>query len=95
MELPTREVLLEAARRAQLLYPGPVGDLLQQELISWLQFGHLLGSALILRVAHELVRGPTRRTPRTRLRHPGGDPVVGELVDRQHHCLPGDRGAAM
>lgn len=57
MELPTKEVLLEAARRAQLLYPGPVGELLHQELVSWLQFGHLLGSTLIFRVANELVRG--------------------------------------
>ena len=54
MELPTKEALLEAAERARLLYPGPVGELLRQELVSWLQFGHLLGSALIFRVVDEL-----------------------------------------
>jgi hypothetical protein len=32
-----------------------VGELLHQELVSWLQFGHLLGSALIFRVADELL----------------------------------------
>lgn len=58
MELPSKEVLLDAARRAQLLYPGPVGELLHQELVSWLQFGHLLGSSLIFRVADELIQTP-------------------------------------
>ena len=63
MELSTKEVLLVAARRAQLLYPGPVGELLRQELVSWLQFGHLLGSALIFRVAEELVHAPNPPEP--------------------------------
>ncbi len=58
MELPSKEVLLDAARRAQLVYPGPVGELLHQELVSWLQFGHLLGSSLIFRVADELIQTP-------------------------------------
>ena len=69
MELPTKEVLLDAARRAQLLYPGPVGELLHQELVSWMQFGHLLGSALIVRIADELIHAP--------------DPAVPEEPDRR------------
>jgi hypothetical protein len=63
MELPSKEVLLDAARRAQLLYPGPVGELLHQELVSWLQFGHLLGSALIFRIADELIHTPYPAAP--------------------------------
>ncbi len=63
MELSAKEVLLLASRRAQLLYPGPVGELLHQELVSWLQFGHLLGSALIFRVAEELVQAPIPTEP--------------------------------
>lgn len=53
-----KEELLDAAGRARRLYPGPVGELLHQELLSWLQFGHMLGSDLILRVAEELNTTP-------------------------------------
>jgi hypothetical protein len=64
MELPSRELLLDAARRARLLYPGPVGEMLHQELVSWLQFGHLLGSALIFKVADELIHTPYPPVPK-------------------------------
>jgi len=61
MELPSKEILLDAAERARLRYPGPVGELLHQELVSWLQFGHFLGSTLIFRVAEELIADPAAR----------------------------------
>ncbi len=56
MDTPTKEQLRHAADRARQLYPGPVGELLHQELLSWMVFGHQLGSTLIMRVADELVR---------------------------------------
>ena len=36
-------------------YPGAIGELLSQELLSWMVFGHLLGSDLIMRVADDLL----------------------------------------
>jgi len=52
-------------------YPGAVGELLSQELLSWMVFGHQLGSDLIMRVADDLlgeepeavVIGPARPAP--------------------------------
>lgn len=85
MELPTKEALLDAAKRAQLLYPGPVGELLHQELVSWLQFGHLLGSALIFRVVDELnqARDPSSTSPPTR-----ADGAPGRQRGAQHRAAP-------
>jgi hypothetical protein len=34
-----------AAERATQLYPGPVGELVARELLTWEEFGHRLGSA--------------------------------------------------
>ena len=34
----------EAAARAPVAYPGPVGELLSRELLTWEQFGYRLGS---------------------------------------------------
>jgi hypothetical protein len=59
MDSEAKEWLLAAARRAELRYPGAVGELLSQELLSWMVFGHRLGSVLIMRVADDLlVEGP-------------------------------------
>ena len=55
MDLPTKQVLLEAGRAAKARYPGAVGELLSQELLSWMVFGHQLGSDLITRVAAEVL----------------------------------------
>lgn len=43
-EAADRVRLREAAARAAQVYPGPVGELLSRELISWEQFGYRLGS---------------------------------------------------
>jgi hypothetical protein len=55
MDLSTKEWIHEAARAAKLRYPGAVGELLRQELLSWIVFGHQLGSGLIMRVAAEIL----------------------------------------
>ena len=55
MDSETKEWLLAAARRAELRFPGAVGELLSQELLSWMVFGHQLGSNLIMRVADDLL----------------------------------------
>lgn len=68
MDTSTKERLRHAADRAGQRYPGPVGELLRQELLSWMVFGHLLGSALIMQVADELIRRP-QPAPGTRLRN--------------------------
>lgn len=55
MDSQTKQWLLAAARRAEVRYPGAVGELLSQELLSWMVFGHQLGSDLIMRVADDLL----------------------------------------
>ena len=55
MDSETKEWLLAAARRDERRYPGAVGELLSQELLSWMVFGHQLGSDLIMRVADDLL----------------------------------------
>ena len=55
IDATTRQFLLEAGQTARLRYPGAVGELLSQELFSWMVFGHRLGSDLIMRVATEVL----------------------------------------
>lgn len=55
MDSETKEWLLAAARQAERRYPGAIGELLSQELLSWMVFGHQLGSNLIMRVADDLL----------------------------------------
>jgi hypothetical protein len=43
-EASDRARIREAAVRATEVYPGPVGELLSRELLSWDQFGYRLGS---------------------------------------------------
>jgi hypothetical protein len=51
--------LRAAAFRATRLYPGPVGDLLSGELLSWEEFGYRLGgSQLIMRLVDHLLQAP-------------------------------------
>jgi hypothetical protein len=40
-----RKRLRAAAFRVTRVYPGPVGELLARELISWEEFGYRLGGA--------------------------------------------------
>jgi len=39
----SRTRLRAAVFRARLVYPGPVGELIARELLSWDEFGHRLG----------------------------------------------------
>ena len=55
MDADTKEWLLAAARLATQRHPGAIGELLSQELLSWMVFGHQLGSDLIMRVADDLL----------------------------------------
>jgi hypothetical protein len=57
MDSDTKQWLFAAAERAKLRYPGAIGELLSQELLSWMVFGHQLGSDLIMRVADDLLVG--------------------------------------
>jgi hypothetical protein len=48
-----------AANRARRLYPGPVGEVLYRELISWEEFGYRLGGATVIsRLVEHLLRAP-------------------------------------
>lgn len=51
----TKQRMSAAAKRARIRYPGAVGELLSQELLSWMVFGHPLGSSLIMRVVDEIL----------------------------------------
>jgi hypothetical protein len=43
MVMDHRSRLRAASFRARLVYSGPVGELIAQELLSWDEFGHRLG----------------------------------------------------
>jgi hypothetical protein len=48
--------LRAAAFRATRIYPGPVGELLSRELLSWEEFGYRLGGdQLIMRLVNHLL----------------------------------------
>ena len=48
-----------AAFRVTRLYPGPVGELLSRELLTWEEFGYRLGgSGLILRLVDHVLKAP-------------------------------------
>ena len=55
LDTATQKRLVTAADLAPQRYPGAIGDLLRQELLSWRVFGLHLGSSLIMRVADDLV----------------------------------------
>ena len=43
MDQRERKRVRNAAFRASRVYPGPVGELLHRELMSWVEFGYRLG----------------------------------------------------
>jgi hypothetical protein len=54
--------LRAAALRATHVYPGPVGELLSRELLSWEEFGYRLGSqTLITKIVDAVLNTPTPR----------------------------------
>ena len=55
-ETMDRALIREAAVRAGQVYPGPVGELLSRELLSWEQFGYRLGSRTsIMQIVHQIL----------------------------------------
>lgn len=69
MAFPEKQRTRAAAFRATKAYPGPVGELIARELMSWDEFGYRLGShALVSRlVDHVLEVAPPDQS--------GGSPV--------------------
>ncbi|MDN5859237.1 MAG: hypothetical protein L0H84_11500 [Pseudonocardia sp.] len=54
--------LRAAAFRATRLYPGPVGELVSRELLSWEEFGYRLGgSAPVMRLVDQVLKAPLER----------------------------------
>lgn len=51
--------LRAAAFRATRLYPGPVGEVLSRELLTWEEFGYRLGgSQLVMRLVDHVLTSP-------------------------------------
>lgn len=50
----------EAAFHAKRIYPGPVGELIARELLSWEDFGYRLGGTdLIMSLVRFIMNSPT------------------------------------
>ncbi|HEY1973253.1 MAG TPA: hypothetical protein VGH89_35245 [Pseudonocardia sp.] len=63
MDHHERMRLRAAAFRATKVYPGPVGELLSRELLSWEEFGYRLGSrGLILGIVDAVMNAPVHQT---------------------------------
>jgi hypothetical protein len=59
MDPRSRTRLRAAVCRARLVYPGPVGELIARELLSWDEFGHRLGgNRMIMRLVEHVLRTP-------------------------------------
>ena len=59
--------LRAAAFRASKVYPGPVGELLSQEILTWEEFGYRLGGAqLIMRVVDHILKAKIPDMPPSR-----------------------------
>jgi len=51
--------LRAAAFRVTRLYPGPAGEVLSRELLTWEEFGYRLGGgALVMRLVDHILRSP-------------------------------------
>jgi hypothetical protein len=71
--------VLDAALRARRIYPGPVGELLCAELLSWQDFGYRLGGgSLVMRVVADIAATPEPDHPRPSPRH-RGRPIAREV----------------
>jgi hypothetical protein len=56
MDHNERKRIRLAAFRATRLYPGPVGELVSRELMSWEEFGYRLSSgSMIMRIVDEVL----------------------------------------
>jgi hypothetical protein len=58
--------LRAAAFRVTRLYPGPVGELLSRELLTWEEFGYRLGGQqLVMRIVDHVLTTPIGSTSST------------------------------
>jgi hypothetical protein len=59
MALYEKNRMRAAAQRATRLYPGPVGEVLAKEIMTWENFGYRLGGTkLVMRLCDEVLRSP-------------------------------------
>ena len=59
MDPRSRTRLRAAVFRARHVYPGPLGELIARELLSWDEFGHRLGgNRMIMRLVEHVLRTP-------------------------------------
>ena len=65
MDHRSRTRLRAAAFRARLVYPGPVGEPIARELLSWDEFGHRLGGNRMIMTLVEHVLWTPAAGPRT------------------------------
>ena len=67
MEAHEKLRLRAAAYRATRVYPGPVGELLSLEIMTWEEFGYRLGSGrLITSVVDHVLQAPLPERPATK-----------------------------
>jgi len=65
MEHSEKMRMRAAAFRVTRLLPGPLGELLAREILTWEEFGYRLsGSGLILRAVDEILKAPLPAAPR-------------------------------
>jgi len=63
MEYHEKIRLRAAAFRVTRLYPGPVGELISRELLTWEEFGYRLsGGQLIMRLVDHVLMTPLTQT---------------------------------
>ncbi len=59
MDHPEKMRLRAAAFRVTRLYPGPAGEVLSRELLTWEEFGYRLGGgALVMRLVDHILTTP-------------------------------------
>jgi hypothetical protein len=59
MEMSDKSRFRAAAFRVTRLYPGPVGELLSREILTWEEFGYRLGgSGLMLKLVDYVLKTP-------------------------------------
>jgi hypothetical protein len=63
MDHNERKRIRLAAFRATRLYPGPVGELVSRELMSWEEFGYRLSSgSMIMRIVDEVLNAQEQQS---------------------------------
>lgn len=59
MELLEKSRMRAAAHRAKTIYPGPVGELISRELLSFEEFGYVLSNGgLVVRLVEHVMTAP-------------------------------------